>query len=68
MTEVQSHTVVFATFQIYTNLSGVDHMTVYKKEDIPDRYHLKEHYRVPPLLLVADEGYAILRVTNTVKI
>jgi len=38
-------------------------MTVYKKQDIPDKYHLKKHYRVPPLLLEADEGYAIVRVS-----
>ena len=38
-------------------------MTVYKKQDIPDRYHLKKHYRVPPLYLLADEGYVIVRVS-----
>jgi len=39
-------------------------MTVYKKEDIPDRYHLKHHYRVPPLLLLSDDGYAIVFVST----
>jgi len=38
-------------------------MTVYKKEDIPERYHLKKHYRVPPLLLEADLGYVISGVS-----
>jgi len=42
-------------------------MTVYKKEDIPERYHLKKHYRVPPLLLEADFGYAIVRVSIVEK-
>ena len=32
---------------------------VYKKEDIPERYHLKNHRRVPELLMVADIGYTI---------
>jgi ectonucleotide pyrophosphatase/phosphodiesterase family protein 6 len=41
------------------------HLTVYKKQDIPEIYHLKKHYRVPPLLLVADEGYAIVRNAST---
>jgi ectonucleotide pyrophosphatase/phosphodiesterase family protein 6 len=40
-------------------------LTVYKKQDIPEIYHLKKHYRVPPLLLVADEGYAIVRNAST---
>jgi len=41
-------------------------LTVYKKQDIPDRYHLKNHYRVPPLYLLADEGYVIIWVSNNV--
>ncbi len=32
---------------------------VYLKEDIPDRYHLKNNSRVPEILMVADEGYTI---------
>lgn len=32
---------------------------VYKKDQIPDRYHLKDHRRIPELLLVADLGYTI---------
>jgi ectonucleotide pyrophosphatase/phosphodiesterase family protein 6 len=51
--------------QMYNALKDVQHMTTYKKADIPDKYHLKEHYRVPPLLLVADEGYGILRPNLT---
>ena len=39
-------------------------LTVYKKEDIPERYHFRKHYRIPPLLLLADEGYAIVWVSN----
>jgi len=44
--------------------SAHPHMTVYKKEDIPERYHLKNHHRVGSLFLVADEGYAIVWVSN----
>jgi len=32
---------------------------VYLKEGIPEHYHLKEHPRVPDLLMVADIGYTI---------
>ncbi|GAB1609322.1 bis(5'-adenosyl)-triphosphatase enpp4-like, partial [Argonauta hians] len=34
--------------------------TVYLKKDIPERWHLKEHYRVPPLIGVADPGWYVL--------
>jgi len=40
-------------------------MTVYKKQDIPERYHIKKHHRVPPLYLLADEGYAIAYVSES---
>lgn len=33
---------------------------VYRKENIPDRYRLKNHRRVPEILMVADLGYTIL--------
>jgi len=50
--------------QLYERLRNAHpNMTVYKKEDIPERYHLKKHYRVPPLLLEADFGYVIVRVS-----
>lgn len=32
---------------------------VYKKADIPARYHLKDHPRTPDILMVADLGYTI---------
>lgn len=36
-----------------------EHFKVYRKSDIPDRYHLKAHERVPDLLMVAERGYTI---------
>ena len=33
---------------------------VYRKENIPERYHLKNHRRIPEILVVADPGYTIL--------
>lgn len=32
---------------------------VYKKEDIPERFHLKKSDRMPELLIVVDEGYTL---------
>jgi len=46
---------------IVNTLKSVPHMSVYKKEDIPDRYHYKNHYRIKDVLLVADEGWTILK-------
>ncbi len=46
--------------EVYSALKAdEEHFKVYKKEEIPDRYHLKKHRRVPELLLVADVGYTI---------
>lgn len=36
-----------------------ENFKVYLKENIPERYHLKNHPRVPDLLMVADIGYTI---------
>lgn len=49
--------------QIYEKLLDAHpNMTVYLKEDIPERYHYKNNPRVPPIVAIADEGYLILRV------
>ena len=36
-----------------------ENFKVYLKENIPNRYHLKNNSRVPEILMVADEGYTI---------
>ncbi|XP_006776473.1 PREDICTED: ectonucleotide pyrophosphatase/phosphodiesterase family member 5 [Myotis davidii] len=36
-------------------------MTVYKKEEIPERWHYKYNTRVQPIIAVADEGWYILQ-------
>lgn len=51
--------------EIYQALkANEDHYKVYLKEEIPERYHLKGHPRVPELTIVADLGYTI----NTKKV
>lgn len=45
---------------IYESLKNSEkNYKVYSKEDIPERYHLKNNIRVPEFLMVADEGYTI---------
>lgn len=51
--------------EIYQDLKkGEEHYRVYKKEDIPKRYFLMNHRRVPDIVLVADLGYTILESKN----
>ncbi|KAK6183339.1 hypothetical protein SNE40_010840 [Patella caerulea] len=35
------------------------HATVYKKDDIPERYHYKNNRRVAPIVAIAEEGWLI---------
>jgi predicted AlkP superfamily pyrophosphatase or phosphodiesterase len=45
---------------IYDQLkSNEENYSVYKKEDLPERYHFKNHRRVPGIILIADLGYTI---------
>ncbi|XP_034017534.1 ectonucleotide pyrophosphatase/phosphodiesterase family member 5 [Thalassophryne amazonica] len=37
------------------------HMTVYKKEDIPERLHYRHNIRIMPLLIEAQEGWTVLQ-------
>ena len=50
--------------EVYTNLSTVEHMTVYKKEELPERWHYKDNGRILPIVLVADEGWIIAKVCS----
>ncbi|XP_021075503.2 ectonucleotide pyrophosphatase/phosphodiesterase family member 6 [Mus pahari] len=45
--------------EIYQKLRTVEHMTVYEKEAIPNRFYYKKGKFVSPLTLVADEGWFI---------
>lgn len=40
--------------------SAEEQYKVYKKEELPERYHLKNHRRVTDIVMVADLGYTIL--------
>lgn len=48
--------------EVYNALAEAHpHMSVYKKEDIPDRFHYKHNRRIQPILAVADEGWEIVQ-------
>ena len=44
---------------VVDQLKKADHISVYLKSDIPDRYHFKNHHRIKDALIVADEGWYI---------
>ena len=56
---------------MYTKLKEAEaietHMKVYKKEDIPDDLHYKNHYRITPIVIVADNGWLLKRVSKSVS-
>lgn len=46
--------------QIYQQLKpNEEHFVVYKKEDVPDRFRIKNSPRFPDLVAIADAGYMI---------
>jgi len=44
-------------------LEEAPHVRAYLKEEIPARYHYRNHYRIKDLLLLADEGWLIQDIT-----
>lgn len=50
--------------EVYRELQQAHHISVYRQEEIPDRWHYKNHYRVKELLVVAEEGWSILDINN----
>ncbi|XP_068125016.1 glycerophosphocholine cholinephosphodiesterase ENPP6 isoform X2 [Hyperolius riggenbachi] len=51
--------------KVYSQLKGVQHMSVYQKDQIPDRFHYKKGTFVSPLTLVADQGWFIAQSKET---
>jgi predicted AlkP superfamily pyrophosphatase or phosphodiesterase len=50
--------------QVYADLKAVPHISVYLKDEIPERLHYKNNNRIKDLLLIADEGWSILDIHN----
>ncbi|XP_073498873.1 glycerophosphocholine cholinephosphodiesterase ENPP6 isoform X1 [Phyllobates terribilis] len=45
--------------EVYNQLKDVQHMDVYEKDQIPDRFYYKKGRFVPPITLVAEQGWFI---------
>ncbi len=44
---------------VYQALQNIDNTQVFKKEDIPEKFHYKNNDRIEPILLLADEHWSI---------
>ncbi len=44
---------------VIENLRRAPHLTVYRKENVPEVFHFADHPRVPPIIAIADEGWSI---------
>lgn len=40
-------------------LDAHEHLVAYSKAEIPERFHMANHLRTPPILAIADEGWVI---------
>ncbi len=48
------------TDEIYRALSQTErNFKVYLKEELPERFHFSNHYRIPEIIMIADLGYTI---------
>ncbi|MEE9562390.1 MAG: ectonucleotide pyrophosphatase/phosphodiesterase [Thermoanaerobaculia bacterium] len=46
--------------EVYAALAGAHpHLQVYRKDDLPDRFHYRDHRRIQPIIGLADEGWSI---------
>ena len=48
-----------ATDEVYARLSRAPHLKVYRRSEIPASYHYRSNPRIPPIVGVADEGWAV---------
>ena len=44
---------------VFSRLSAVPHLKVYRKSQIPDRLHFRDHPRIPEIIAMADDGWVI---------
>ncbi|HEX9895879.1 MAG TPA: ectonucleotide pyrophosphatase/phosphodiesterase [Gemmatimonadales bacterium] len=44
---------------VYERLRRAPHLSVYRKAEIPARWHFRDHPRITPIVAAADEGWSI---------
>lgn len=45
--------------ELFRRINGTEHLSVYYKSDIPERYYYKKNLRIAPVFAVADNGWLI---------
>ncbi|KAG0737331.1 hypothetical protein G6F23_010409 [Rhizopus arrhizus] len=56
--ELDENESVERLYQAFQRLqSKAPHFQVYKREDIPSRFHFRHHIRIPPLIVLPDPGW-----------
>jgi len=51
--------------EIYTALKeNEENYRVYLKDEMPERFHFSDHYRIPEIIMIADIGYTITNRDN----
>lgn len=49
--------------EVFDALSKVPNLTVYKKDELPEHFHLAKSQRLPPIIVVADLGFNLNSVS-----
>ena len=48
------------TSEVYEALkSNEENYRVYLRDELPERFHFRNHYRIPEIIMIADVGYTI---------
>lgn len=49
--------------EVFNALSNAPNLTVYKKDELPESFHLAKSVRLPPIVIVADLGFNLNSVS-----
>lgn len=53
--------------EVYDALSNAPNLTVYKKDEMPESFHLGKSQRLPPIVVIADLGFNLNSVSFSEK-
>jgi len=51
---------------LYSTLTAIDHIQVWKKEEVPERLHFSRSERIKDFVVVADDGWSLLKYADQV--
>jgi predicted AlkP superfamily pyrophosphatase or phosphodiesterase len=53
--------------KLFEQLSQIPNLTVYLRENVPERLHYSKNDRIAPIVAIADEGFVMNTITQTLK-